>query len=215
MVNQLLLILQKVKHQCDENQEKWKEEETVAYQTTHNLLLSSWNILSLGTVHSNLLLFIQSILQMNHDSFLVGVFLLKSLMPLIKQILCTALDLLLRSVMVNKGMNKLEYVLLKLSKEILKKGFCLPPKKEEKKEKEQEGMEEGTGMGDGEGQDDVTDQLDNKDQLDGIRSNQEEKMDEEQEEEQEKEAEDTGMDVDDDFEGEERDVKKDDDYDEE
>lgn len=214
LVNRFLLILQNVKRHCDENEKKTAEGSTISYQESHKAFLSMWYTLSLGQLYQDMDSFVHSVLSSTQSTFLIGTFLLMSLVPMLEQVLKTSLDVLLRGVMLNKGMNKLEYVLLKLFKEILKKGFCLPPKKEEEKKKEEEGMEEGTGMGDGEGAEDVTDQIDNKDQLDGIRNEQQQETGE-MEEEEEKEADDTGMDMEDDFEGEEKDVKKDEEEEEE
>ena len=218
LVARLLRAVQGLKKQCDKFQSVEEgEEESIGYQQMHEALLHSWSILSLGAVEAELNELLQRVVGSSPASIVVGVFLLKDVVPMMQQLLVSVFDILLRGVLLNKAMGKLEYVLLKLFKEVLKKGFCLPPKeKEEKKQQQEEGEEgemEGTGMGEGEGEKDVTDQLDSKEQLDGLKSEkQEEKA--EDEENKDKEADNTGMDVEDDFDGDMEDVKKEEDEDE-
>ena len=210
LVARLLRVVQGLKKLCDKNQ---NGEEPIGYQGMHEALLHSWSILSLGAIESEFNELIQRVIGSSPASLVSGMFLLKDIVPMMQQLLVSVFDVLLRGVLLNKAMGKLEYVLLKLFKEILKKGFCLPPKQKEEKKQQEEGEEgeaEGTGMGDGEGEKDVTDQLDSKEQLDGLKNEKREEKEEEGED-KEKEAENTGMDVEDDFDGNMEDVKKEED----
>ena len=201
LVTRLLCVVQGLKKQCDRHHNA----ESIRYQEMHDSLLQAWMTLSLGSVEQDFEQLLQATVNSSPSSLVMGVYLLYDILPMLQQLLINVFDILLRGVLLNKAMGKLEYVLLKLFKEILKKGFCLPQKEEERqKEQEQEGEAEGTGMGEGEGENDVTDQLESKDQLDGLQS---EKPEENQERE-EKEADDTGMDVEDDFNGERERIKK-------
>lgn len=206
LVARLQRIVQLLRKQSLANQEKSAASESSAFtfQQTHDALLTAWNALSLGAVQSQLNSLLEEVLSLPAAELAVAVSLLPHVIRLVKQVLVEAAEVLVRGVVVNKGMGKLEYVLLRLFREILKKGFCLPPKEEEEKKKQEEGLQEGTGMGDGEGEEDVTDQLESKEQLDGLKGEKEEQKEEQKEEKEEN----TGMDVDDDFDGELQNVKE-------
>ena len=203
LVARLQLTVQSLRKQSLANQEKSTaaaESSAFTFQQTHDALLTAWNALSLGTVQSQLNALLEEVLALPSSELAVAVSLLPHVIRLVKQVLVEAAEVLVRGVVVNKGMGKLEYVLLRLFREILKKGFCLPPKEKEEEKKQEEGMQEGTGMGDGEGEEDVTDQLESKEQLDGLKEEKEEN---------------TGMDVEDDFDGELQNVKEDEEEEEE
>lgn len=176
LVARLQRIVQLLRKQSLANQEKSAASESSAFtfQQTHDALLTAWNALSLGAVQSQLNSLLEEVLSLPAAELAVAVSLLPHVIRLVKQVLVEAAEVLVRGVVVNKGMGKLEYVLLRLFREILKKGFCLPPKEEEEKKKQEEGLQEGTGMGDGEGEEDVTDQLESKEQLDGLKGEKEE-----------------------------------------
>lgn len=204
LISQLLLIVQGLQRQSENHKTKLDTSESFTFQQTHEALLQAWNTLSLEAIHEELKEFITAILDTRNAAFIASLSLLPQVMILVKQVTVEAIEILMRGVVLNKSMGKLEYVLLRLFREVLKKGFCLPPKQEEKEKKEEGEMQEGTGMGEGIGEQDVTDQLESKDQLDGL------KQDKENEEtpEQEKKEENTGMDVEDDFDGKMENVKE-------
>lgn len=159
LVARLQRIVQLLRKQSLANQEKSAASESSAFtfQQTHDALLTAWNALSLGAVQSQLNSLLEEVLSLPAAELAVAV----SLLPHVirsgeSRTSLEAAEVLVRGVVVNKGMGKLEYVLLRLFREILKKGFCLPPKEEEEKKKQEEGLQEGTGMGDGEGEEDVT-----------------------------------------------------------
>ena len=200
--SRVLSVLEEVMKNLHRKQ-KQTVEGALTYQQMHDALLSSWDALALGTVHEAVDALLDVLLS-HPDMVPRATVFLRELVSLLRVLLLSAFDLLVRGVMLNKGFCKLQYVCLKLFKELLKKGFCTPKKEREQKEKEDQEMQDGTGMGEGEGENDVTDQLDGKDQLDGLKGEKKE------EKEEEKKADDTGMDVESDFEGEMEDLESDD-----
>ncbi|KAL3924831.1 MAG: hypothetical protein SGILL_000803 [Bacillariaceae sp.] len=103
---------------------------------------------------------------------------------------------------------KLNYVLLRVFRVLVSKGYCSDKTSEGDEEGDVNGMtfeddNDGTGMGEGDGKNDVTDQLDNEDQLAGLKSD--EKQDEAGESTEPKqlneEEADQGMEMEADFEG--------------
>ena len=121
-----------------------------------------------------------------------------------------------------RSVAKFEYIKLRLFRVLIAKGFCSDDV-EDGGEADGEGGEgdakfeddvEGTGMGEGEGKNDVTDQIENEEQLLGLKGDEENEETQEQRELDEDEAE-TGMEMENDFDGEMCDVpdKKEDDND--
>ena len=110
-----------------------------------------------------------------------------------------------------RSSSKLLYVLLRVFRVLVAKGFCVDNSEEQDGEGEggdASGMNfeddvEGTGMGEGEGKNDVTDQIENEEQLLGLKGdedkNDEKKDDNKQLDEEEAE---TGMEMEGDFDGE-------------
>ena len=113
-----------------------------------------------------------------------------------------------------RNCSKLLYVILRIFRVLVAKGYCVDNSEEEDGDGEGDvsGMNfednvEGTGMGEGEGNNDVTDQIENEEQLLGLKGedeNNEEKK-EEQKQLNEEEAE-TGMEMEGDFDGDMYDV---------
>ena len=106
---------------------------------------------------------------------------------------------------------KLNYVVLRLFRSLVAKGYCSDKTSEEDGEGEGDvkGMtfdddNDGTGMGEGEGKKDVTDQIENEDQLAGLKSDKEEENEQKQDESKQlnEEEADNGMEMEGDFEGE-------------
>merc|ERR1712070_10343 len=84
---------------------------------------------------------------------------------------------------------KLNYVVLRLFRSLVAKGYCSDKTTEEDGEGEGDvkGMtfdddNDGTGMGEGEGKKDVTDQIENEDQLAGLKSDKDDENDKKQDE---------------------------------
>jgi len=107
---------------------------------------------------------------------------------------------------------KLNYVILRLFRSLVAKGYCSDKTAEEDGEGEGDikGMtfdddNDGTGMGEGEGKKDVTDQIENEDQLAGLKSDKDDEDDQKNQDESkqlnEDEA-DQGMEMEGDFDGE-------------
>jgi midasin (ATPase involved in ribosome maturation) len=107
---------------------------------------------------------------------------------------------------------KLNYVILRLFRSLVAKGYCSDKTAEEDGEGEGDvkGMtfdddNDGTGMGEGEGKKDVTDQIENEDQLAGLKSDKDDENDPNKQDEpkelNEEEA-DHGMEMEGDFDGE-------------
>jgi len=107
---------------------------------------------------------------------------------------------------------KLNYVILRLFRSLVAKGYCSDKTAEEDGEGEGDikGMNfdddnDGTGMGEGEGKKDVTDQIENEDQLAGLKSdkdNEEDQKKQEESKELDEEEADQGMEMEGDFDGE-------------
>jgi hypothetical protein len=109
--------------------------------------------------------------------------------------------------------SKLLYVLLRVFRILVSKGFCSDDVSEggdgsgkgDASEMKFEDDVEGTGMGEGEGKNDVTDELENEEQLLGLKSDDKETPSQERKELKEDEV-DTGMEMEADFEGEKYDL---------
>jgi MoxR-like ATPase len=103
---------------------------------------------------------------------------------------------------------KLHYILLRIFRVLVSKGFCTDETSEGDGEAEGDasGMtfEDGTGMGEGEGKTDVTDQIENEEQLLGLKNDKEdeEKADQGQSKELDEEEAEKGMEMEGDFDGE-------------
>ena len=114
-----------------------------------------------------------------------------------------------------RNMAKLEYILLRIFRVLIAKGFCNSDAVDEEEgdgEGDASNMKfeddvEGTGMGEGEGKNDVTDQIENEEQLLGLKndSEKEDKNTNDQKQLNEEQAE-TGMEMEADFDGELYDV---------
>jgi len=123
---------------------------------------------------------------------------------------------LIDSITFHRSSAKLAYILLRVFRLLVAKGYC----SQDASEKDGDGDEngdisnmkfeddvEGTGMGEGEGKDDVTDQIEDEEQLLGLKNDKddEDKQSQEQKTLDEKDV-DTGMEMENDFDGEMYDV---------
>ncbi len=106
-----------------------------------------------------------------------------------------------------RSVAKFEYIKLRLFRVLISKGFCADDVQEGGDGEGDAGNMtfeddvEGTGMGEGEGKNDVTDEIDNEEQLLGLKGEQE-KDDKQQNKELGEEEADTGMEMENDFDGE-------------
>lgn len=118
-------------------------------------------------------------------------------------------QLLVDFLVAHKSVTKLDYVLIRIFRNLYQHGFCRAEEKEggesggDGKTQFQDDVE-GTGMGEGEGKKDVSDEIEDEEQLLGLKGDQ-------QEEPQEKpdEPEDTGLEMQNDFEGTMQDIPED------
>jgi midasin len=111
-----------------------------------------------------------------------------------------------------KSTSKLVYVLLRVFRTLVSKGFCSDTESDDQDgdaDGDISGMnfeddKDGTGMGEGEGKNDVTDQLENEDQLLGLKGDDKNEQDEQPQSSKEldKEQAEQGMEMEGDFEGE-------------
>lgn len=134
---------------------------------------------------------------------------------LVKYVQVQAENLLFRTTAFYVENCKLVYVVLRVFRVLLSKGFCSDQTKEDDASDsggDVEGMkfdddQDGTGMGEGDGKRDVTDELENEDQLSGLKNEQEDTEKEKQESRQLNEEEaNQGMEMEADFDGEMCDV---------
>ncbi|KAG7342074.1 cobaltochelatase [Nitzschia inconspicua] len=114
------------------------------------------------------------------------------------------------SILFHRSMSKLNYVITRVFRTLVAKGYC----SDQAVDGDDEGGgdvnamtfeddNDGTGMGEGEGKKDVTDQIENEDQLSGLKGDKEEKSAENPESKQLNEEEaDQGMEMEADFDGE-------------
>jgi len=105
---------------------------------------------------------------------------------------------------------KFNYVLSRIFRVLVAKGFCSDKTKESENDAGQDGAPttfeddvEGTGMGDGEGKQDVTDQIENEEQLLGLQGDDKsDKKQDEKDKQLDREEAETGMEMENDFDGE-------------
>lgn len=110
---------------------------------------------------------------------------------------------------------KLQFVVLRVFRVLVGKGFCSDENADGEGEGDANGMtfeddNDGTGMGEGEGKKDVTDQIENEDQLAGLKSDKENEHDKPAQESKQLDEEeaDKGMEMEDDFDGDMYDLPK-------
>lgn len=157
------------------------------------------------------------------------VVLLRHVQQLVGQVASAYDALLNQHVLAYKSFAKLHYIVLRVFRQLCAKGICSKDKAEEEtdgnggdgqgdlRQMTFEDDVEGTGMGDGEGKNDVSDQIDNEEQLLGTRDKNQDKLDELDKDKQnnedkgadkppknklDKDEKDTGVEMQQDFDGE-------------
>ncbi|KAN0037183.1 hypothetical protein ACTFIV_002519 [Dictyostelium citrinum] len=146
---------------------------------------------------------------------------IKQMGPLLAQFMLIVNQSIVDSLSYHKTCCKLEYIVTGVFIQLYSKGFCKPADGGDDDGEAGEGGKsnfeddvEGTGMGEGKGKKDVSDQLEDQGQIEDTNTQKKEEKDEDEDEEKEEKDEDEGFDMEDDFEGEMHDIKKDDNKDE-
>eukprot|EP01132_Coremiostelium_polycephalum_P002326 gene2326-2870_t len=148
-----------------------------------------------------------------HSASILNIFkqMLTQVHPLLSQYMLIVNQCMLDSFSFQKTLCKLEYIMTGVFIQLYTKGFC-KTETESKESEEGEGKleddVEGTGMGEGQGKKDVSDEIQDEGQLLG--TNTEEKEEKDEDEEKEDKDKDEGFDMENDFEGDIHDIKKDD-----
>ncbi|KAI9206668.1 uncharacterized protein BJ171DRAFT_496553 [Polychytrium aggregatum] len=128
---------------------------------------------------------------------------LRHICPLLKQYLAAAEYRMCELMVYHKSINKLAYILCNTFALLLKNGFCVPQASDDSAEGETEDNVDGTGIGEGEGNKDVSDQIDNPEQVEGTQNEQKQQPSGEPVPEEE-----NALEMDEDFDGQIEDVKR-------
>ncbi|OQS07463.1 midasin [Thraustotheca clavata] len=136
---------------------------------------------------------------------------LQTLRPALNSLITWHFQLISDLIYVHKSMSKFEYVVIRVFRSLLTNGFCKAP---EETEDDSSGGQfnfeddvEGTGMGEGDGKKDVSDQIEDEEQLLGLKGD--EPPPEKQEKDKEKD--DSGLEMQNDFDGQLEDLDDDED----
>ncbi|OQR87196.1 midasin-like protein, partial [Achlya hypogyna] len=136
---------------------------------------------------------------------------LQSLVPALQTLVQWHYQLLADVIYVHKSMAKCQFVIVRVFRTLLSNGFCKAP---EEKEDDSTGGQfnfeddvEGTGMGEGDGKKDVSDQIEDEEQLLGLKGDEPPP----EQEKKDKEKDDSGLEMQNDFDGALEDVDDDDD----
>jgi hypothetical protein len=133
--------------------------------------------------------------------------------PLLTRVFELGHAMFVESLILYKGLGKLQYVTFCIFRTLLAHGFCRSKEEEADGDGNVDDMQfeddvEGTGMGEGDGKKDVSDEIDDEEQLLGLKGD-EEKAESKPEEKKEPDDMDKGLDMENEFEGETFDVDKD------
>ncbi|EQC37386.1 hypothetical protein SDRG_04990 [Saprolegnia diclina VS20] len=135
----------------------------------------------------------------------------QSLVPALSALVQWHYQLLADVIYVHKSMSKAEFVIVRVFRTLLSNGFCKAP---EEKEDDSTGGQfnfeddvEGTGMGEGDGKKDVSDQIEDEEQLLGLKGDE---PPPENQEKKDKEKDDSGLEMNNDFDGQLEDIDDDD-----
>lgn len=119
------------------------------------------------------------------------------------------------SLAAHRDLNKLLYVILGIFNELCKKGFCIPPEtneddsKQDKSDAKFNDVENG-GIGEGQGSKDVSDEIDNLNQIEGLKKDDKTDAEDDPDEPKNEESkEENGIQMEEDFEGDEFDKQRD------
>eukprot|EP00979_Chaetoceros_neogracilis_P011124 scaffold2695_cov256-Chaetoceros_neogracile.AAC.6 len=201
------------------SQEEQNESESKSLWENHSQVLVEWDSLNLprlGNLIQDLVQDLQAVPQSNDINF-EGI--CTDSCVLVLKIIDLCQRRLIETMQFYRSIAKFEYVKLRLFRVVIAKGYCADDV-EDGGDADGEGGDgnctfeddvEGTGMGEGEGNNDVTDQIENEEQLLGLKGDEENEKQQDQKELNEDEAE-TGMEMENEFDGELFDVpdKKDD-----
>ena len=223
----LLLTIQKTISQSAKNSKQYKENEIIMGKQI-DLLIQTWKEMKYPTIQkewNEMIQMMNAYLCANpvvdHDYISKCSSIVSTLLPLFYSYYLLLMDFFSNTVYYTRSLCKLNYVLLKIFREVILKGFCTPKKEEEEEKKKNEENEErneerdGTGMGEGEGSKDVTDEIENEDQLEGLRNDREENEEEEENKENEEKNKKEGLDMENDFDGELEDLESEEENEEE
>jgi midasin (ATPase involved in ribosome maturation) len=186
----------------------------------HSKVLCEWdtlNIQNLGNLLQGLVQGLQAMPQSNAGN-VEGV--CTDACVLIVKIIDMCQNRLTETMQFYRSVAKFEYVKLRLFRVVIAKGYCADDV-EDGGDADGEGGDgnctfeddvEGTGMGEGEGKNDVTDQIENEEQLLGLKGDEEKEQQKEDQKQLDEEEAETGMEMENEFDGEMFDVpdKKDD-----
>ncbi len=133
--------------------------------------------------------------------------------PLFTKVFELGHAMFVESLVLYKGLGKLQYVTFCIFRTLLAHGFCRSKEEDAEGDGNAGNMQfeddvEGTGMGEGDGKKDVSDQIEDEEQLLGLKGDSE-KADAKPEEKKDPDDMDKGLDMENDFEGDMFDMKKD------
>ncbi|EGC33347.1 hypothetical protein DICPUDRAFT_154614 [Dictyostelium purpureum] len=139
---------------------------------------------------------------------------LDQLKPILSQFMLIVNQNIVDLLSYHKTCCKLHYVVTGVFVQLYTKGFCKPQEEGETGDGEGgngnfEDDVQGTGMGEGKGKEDVSDRIRDREEIEGLQGDEKEEKDEDEDEEKEEKDEDQGFDMEDDFEGDMHDIKKD------
>ena len=214
-VQSTLLAVQAIRK--DKSDEKVDEDKSSSIWDSHRASATEWASVDLRRVKSKLLDVLTALVSI-HESDLCSQE-TRSCCVGVTSDLCTlvssALDVidlrLIDTVSFYRSTTKLQYVLLRIFRVLVSKGFCSDKASEDEEggEGDASGMtfeddQDGTGMGEGDGKRDVTDQIENEEQLLGLKDDKEEEQeaDKEQSKQLDEEEAEKGMEMEGEFDGE-------------
>lgn len=129
---------------------------------------------------------------------------LQALLPSIVQVQLISRQYLVNYILTHKAVVKFNYIIIRVFRNLLEHGFCRGQEEDGEDENEQDGETQagkefdGTGMGQGEGKKDVSDQIEDEEQLLGLRDD---PVTNETESAEKQPPDDTGLEMENDFEG--------------
>ena len=206
-------------HKEDDNHGNKEEDDITSIWSSHINILDEWNSIHLNSFNR---LLIEVREKLVNKPVQVNT---KALDQLSVDICCLVLKVMDKcqrhlsdQILFFRSVSKFEYVKLRLFRVLVAKGFCADDVEEggdgdgDASNMNFEDDVEGTGMGEGDGKNDVTDEIENEEQLLGLKGDEDQKNTNENNELGEEEAE-TGMEMENEFDGELFDVpdKKEDD----
>lgn len=192
-----------------------EEEEDHSILDCHKGLIAKWIKLNLKELHGKLSNVVQQLCHIHDSACTSGeqresfVGLVSDMSVLSDYIQSLSESYLHESLQFYLSTSKFLYVMLRLFRVLVSKGYCADKTSEDDDldaDADINGMtfeddQEGTGMGDGEGKNDVTDQLENEDQLAGLKSDQDDKPENQESKQLNEDEAEQGMEMENDFDG--------------